>query len=100
MTLDDDGEPQERTDRKPLRVGVESSGGTGQAGRILADLREPGFVVLTGPGEADRPRFEAWAYQGPLDFDEASPIAFGIGPNTRAAMRALDEILGATPDPS
>ena len=34
--------------------------------------------------------FEAWAYQGPLDLQEASPVTFGVGEDLAQALTALD----------
>ena len=33
--------------------------------------------------------FEAWAYQGPLDFDHASSLAFGVGHGIQESLEAL-----------
>ncbi len=57
-------------------------------------LCEKGFVVLTyngddpSPGTPDLP-YEAWAYEGPLNFDEAAPVVFGIGRTPEEAMDAM-----------
>ena len=51
-----------------------------------------GFVVL-GLNQSDPSRHgacEAWAYRGPLDFDVATPVVFGLGPKVRDALIALD----------
>ena len=51
-----------------------------------------GFVVL-GLNQSDPRRHgacEAWAYRGPLDFDMATPVVFGVGPRVRDALIALD----------
>ncbi len=61
---------------------------------LTAHLR-CGFVVLTfNTDEADgKGRFEAWAYEGPLDFDRSAPVTFGVGASAEEAIRALDEQL-------
>jgi hypothetical protein len=54
-------------------------------------LRGEGFVVLgmnRGDASPGLP-FEAWAYRGPLDFDAASPVVFGLGANPIEALNAL-----------
>jgi len=54
-------------------------------------LRQDGFVVLTF-NQAEE-QFEAWAYQGPLDFERASPLRFGTGIPLRKALEALNHQL-------
>ena len=59
--------------------------------RLCRFLHAEAFVVLThNPANAAGGEYEAWAYQGPLDFDVASPIRFGLGPDPTGAMQALD----------
>ena len=49
-----------------------------------------GFIVLTrNRSEPPDTRDEAWAYEGPLDFDLASPLCFGLGGNPQEAIAAL-----------
>lgn len=59
-------------------------------------LAEGGFIVL-GLNQhdscPDRP-FEAWAYQGCLDFGSAKPVTFSLGPTLIAALNSLDAQLG------
>jgi len=58
-------------------------------------LKKKGFVII-GRNQDDRSRhgaIEAWAYKGPLDFDKAQSVAFGIGSSVREAIVALDEQL-------
>lgn len=55
-------------------------------------LKEHGFVVLaqnqTDPSP-DAP-FEAWAYRGPLDFQIARPVTFGLGADIHETLEALN----------
>ncbi|MFC1783808.1 hypothetical protein ACFL02_09535 [Planctomycetota bacterium] len=37
--------------------------------------------------------YEAWAYQGPLDFQAASSVTFGLGKDCDDALKALDRQL-------
>ncbi len=62
--------------------------------RLDAFLRG-GFVVLTMNRHDPNPRmpFEAWAYRGPLDFDVATPLVFGLGAGGVDALGALDRLL-------
>ena len=49
-----------------------------------------GFVVLTrNRSEPPDTCYEAWAYDGPLDFDQASPLCFGLGGAPHEAIAAL-----------
>lgn len=58
-----------------------------------------GFVVLTRNRANDPSRaFEAWAYDGPLDFDQATPVRFGLGRDPVEALDALDFQLRHRPD--
>lgn len=55
-------------------------------------IRSGGFVVLglnCHDPDPDLP-FEAWAYQGPLDFQEAQPVTFGLGTSLLDAVHALE----------
>ena len=55
-------------------------------------LKKDGFVILTrndGDPSKHGP-FEAWAYQGPLDLQAASPVTFGVGTSVHDAVNALD----------
>ena len=55
-------------------------------------LDKGGFVVL-GRNRQDpqaKAPFEAWAYQGPLDFQTAKPVTFGTGKDHQQAIAALD----------
>ena len=55
-------------------------------------LLKHGFVVLAlnhtepSPGAP----YEAWAYSGPLDFQSATPITFGLGTNIQSTLEALN----------
>jgi len=66
-------------------------------------LKKDGFVILTR-NDDDPSRhgpFEAWAYQGPLDFDVATPVVFGAGDSIPEALDALDfQIEQSHRDPS
>ena len=64
----------------------------------LNRLLEGGFVILTlNPANEQHSEFEAWAYSGPLDFDRATPVRFGLGPSLRFALQVLEEELVKTP---
>ena len=72
-------------------------GGNGEHRRLSSLLQGPVFVVLTcngGDPSRDGP-FEAWAYCGPLDFEVAAPMAFGVGEDPAGALEALDGQLAA-----
>jgi hypothetical protein len=59
-------------------------------------LKKGGFVILTR-NEGDPSKhgpFEAWAYQGPLDLQAATPVTFGVGASARDALEALEQRLG------
>lgn len=62
--------------------------------RLENFLKAEAFIVLThNASNAASEAFEAWAYQGPLNFDDASPIRFGLGRDPRQALVALDDQL-------
>jgi len=52
---------------------------------------ESGFIVLTSnlTRQPAAEAFEAWAYDGPLDFDQASPVRFGLGQDPVDALDSL-----------
>jgi hypothetical protein len=55
-------------------------------------LKKDGFVIVTR-NEGDPSQhgpFEAWAYQGPLDLQTATPVIFGVGTSVPDALNALD----------
>ena len=54
-------------------------------------LRERGFVTLTH--NAEEGHYEAWAYQGPLDWNTATAVRFGIGPHLMKSLEALNHQL-------
>ena len=64
-------------------------------------LDEEGFIVLGKNQHDPHPglEFEAWAYRGPLDFQSAGPVTFGLGTNSHEALDALNSQLrkGAKP---
>jgi len=65
--------------------------------RLSSLLRGPTFAVLIcngGDPSRDGP-FEAWAYCGPLDFEVAAPMAFGVGDDPAGALESLDGQLAA-----
>ena len=66
----------------------------GADARISRHLQD-GFIVLTGnPLRQGCPdAFEAWAHTGPLDFDLATPVRFGLGQDPRDALASLDHHL-------
>lgn len=61
-------------------------------------LKKDGFVILTR-NEGDPSRygpFEAWAYEGPLDLQTATPVTFGVGTSVPGALDALELQLETT----
>jgi hypothetical protein len=55
-------------------------------------LKKDGFVILTrndGDPSKHGP-FEAWAYEGPLDLQTATPVTFGVGTSVPDALDALE----------
>lgn len=57
----------------------------------LRNHLDHGFVVLThNPENKPDSKFEAWAYHGPLDFNEAASLCFGLGADPVAALDALN----------
>ena len=55
-------------------------------------LKEQGFVVLAQNKTDPSPEtpFEAWAYRGPLDFQIARPVTFGLGADIPETLEALN----------
>lgn len=52
---------------------------------------EKGFVVLTcNPRNPPGTRFEAWAYNGPLNFEQNESVRFGLSADPISAIQALD----------
>ena len=74
---------------------VTTPDGPCDAERLQQFLAEGGFIVLGANQHDPHPGlpFEAWAYQGPLDFRVAQPLTFGQGPTLMEALSALDEQL-------
>ena len=68
----------------------------------LDDFLQQGFAVLAMNQHDPNPDmpFEAWAYQGPLDFDIATPVVFGLGTNGFDALRSLDKLLANHGEPA
>jgi hypothetical protein len=60
------------------------------------------FIVLTRDGclPPNATGFEAWAYAGPLDFNEARPLRFGAGATIVKALEALGHYLSPDSDSS
>jgi hypothetical protein len=55
-------------------------------------LKKDGFAILTrndGDPSKHGP-FEAWAYEGPLDLQAATPVTFGVGTSVTDALDALE----------
>ena len=73
--------------------------------RVDKFLHQGGFTVLTMNRHDPNPDlpFEAWAYQGALDFDTATPAVFGLGTSGYDALCSLNELLadhdGSSPTP-
>ena len=63
--------------------------------RVDEMLAEQGFVVVARNTADPSPdgESEAWAYTGPLDFEMATPVCFGVGTHCVDALRALDQQL-------
>jgi len=61
-------------------------------------LKKDGFVILThNAGDASKHGpFEAWAYQGPLDFQVATAVTFGVGASVPDALEALELLLDSS----
>ena len=60
--------------------------------RLVRFLKKNGFAIIThnaGDPSKHGP-FEAWAYQGPLDLQKASPVTFGVGIGIQDSLDALD----------
>lgn len=57
--------------------------------------RRGGWIVLGCNRHDPHPglAFEAWAYQGPMDFSTAAPISFGLGAGVHEALAALNQQL-------
>jgi hypothetical protein len=63
---------------------------------LVEFLRGQSFVILAHNQENRKGQeYEAWAYQGPLDFTVAEPQRFGLGSTPVAALEALDWQLAA-----
>lgn len=58
-------------------------------------LKKDGFVILArNDGDPSRHGpFEAWAYQGPLDLQTATPVTFGVGTSVPDSLDALERQL-------
>ena len=77
--------------------GVQHGGMSAQLDHVDGFLLKGGFVVV-GENRSDPCTggpFEAWAYAGPLDFDSATPVVFGLGKDCRQALDALNTQLAA-----
>ena len=61
----------------------------------INEFLHQGFAVLAMNRHDPNPEmpFEAWAYQGPLDFDIATPVVFGLGTSGFDALCSLDKLL-------
>jgi hypothetical protein len=76
--------------------GVQHGTMTVQARPVLPHLsrflKKDGFVILTRNDGDPSPQgpFEAWAYHGPLDFQIATPVTFGVGTSVPDAIDALE----------
>ena len=68
---------------------------TGSFSTIERFLRRGGFIVISQNRHDPHPAlsFEAWAYQGPLDFIAAKPMTFGLGGNVIDSLAALNQQL-------
>jgi hypothetical protein len=55
-------------------------------------IKDGGFIVVGKNTEDPNPElpFEAWAYNGPLDFQSAQSVTFGLGADYREAIEALN----------
>ncbi len=75
--------------------GVQHGGMTADLDGLNSFLQEGGFVVLARNQHEPSPNgsFEAWAYRGPLDFQRATSVVFGLDRNAFGALRSLDRLL-------
>ena len=82
--------------------GVQHGGMTAGLDRLENFLRKGGFVVLAINHEDPNPQspLEGWAYEGPLDFNKAGPVVFGLGVDCRSALDALNDLIPANSDQS
>jgi hypothetical protein len=64
----------------------------------IDQLLTRGFVVITRHKEdTGHAEYEAWAYKGPLDFDQAGSVCFGLGATISNALDALEHHLTHPP---
>ena len=72
--------------------GVQHASMTAEPREVDRFLLGGGFVVLAKNQQdpTQNAPFEAWAYQGLLDFSVARPVTFGLGTSTLEALQALD----------
>jgi hypothetical protein len=81
---------QWRDNVKACMAGLASSSDETNHTAVQAAL-DKGFVVLThNAGNDPGSQYEAWAYEGPLDFDNASSVRFGLGADPIEAIHALN----------
>ena len=78
-----------------VQHGVMSAIGRLTLVRVDEMLAAQGFVVVARntADPSTNGAFEAWAYTGPLDFEMATPVCFGIGTHCVDALSALDQQL-------
>jgi hypothetical protein len=62
---------------------------------VVRFLEEGGFIVIGKNSQDPNPRlpFEAWAYKGPMDFQTAEAVVFGLGTDSGDALCALNSQL-------
>ena len=62
---------------------------------LFCFMQKGGFVVLAKNRQDADTEYscEAWAYNGPLDFQAATPVTFGLGTNSYEAIDALNSQL-------
>ena len=81
---------KQREDRFEWQIKKVSPSGQ-PLGRVCQRLRKGHFAVLTiNPRNPRNERYEAWLYKGPLNFQEAEPVRFGLGSDPSAALDALN----------
>ena len=73
------------------KTGPGGKPGPGQLATLQRFMRGRSFVALVhNPDNDEDRRYEAWAYRGPLDFDQATPVHFGLGKAPAEALEALN----------